>query len=91
MLVRTGLIGCVAAALVGLTFAPAFLAAQRGGGAAPAAPVADQGLTDPALAGALDTHAHMAPDSPEPQVRGIDVLEYAQMAKARGMRGFVIK
>lgn len=65
--------------------------AQQGGrGAAPSA-VADQGLTDPALVGALDTHAHMAPDSPEPQVRGIDVIEYAQMAKARGMRGFVIK
>ena len=66
------------------------LAQQGARGAAPAA-VADQGLTDPALIGALDTHAHMAPDSPEPQVRGIDVIEYAQMAKARGMRGFVIK
>ncbi len=91
MRARTGLIGCIAAAVVGVAFVPAFLAAQRGGGAAPAALVADQGLTDPALAGALDTHAHMAPDSPEPQIRGIDVLEYAQMAKARGMRGFVIK
>lgn len=73
-------------------FLPAVAAAQRGGGAAPAtAPVPDKGLTDAALAGALDTHAHMAPDSPEPQVRGIDLLDYAQMAKARGMRGFVIK
>lgn len=61
------------------------------GAAAPPAPVPDKGLTDEALIGALDTHAHMAPDSPEPQVRGIDVIDYAQMAKARGMRGFVIK
>lgn len=59
--------------------------------AAPSAPIPDKGLTDSALVGALDTHAHMAPDSPEPQIRGIDVIEYAQMAKVRGMRGFVIK
>ena len=51
----------------------------------------DQGLTDPALVGALDVHAHMGPDSPEPSPRALDVLDYAKMAKARGMRGFVIK
>lgn len=70
---------------------PRALAALQGARGAAPAPVADQGLTDPALVGALDTHAHMAPDSPEPQVRGIDVIDLAQMAKARGMRGFVIK
>jgi hypothetical protein len=48
-------------------------------------------LTDPALVGALDVHAHMGPDSPEPSPRALDVLDYATMAKARGMRGFVIK
>jgi hypothetical protein len=91
MRLRTVVIGSLAAILLAGIFVPA-LTAQRGGGAAPpSTPVADQGLTDMALVGALDTHAHMAPDSPEPQVRGIDVLDYARMAKARGMRGFVIK
>ena len=33
----------------------------------------------------------MGPDSREPAPRGIDVIDYAKMAKARGMRGFVIK
>jgi hypothetical protein len=33
----------------------------------------------------------MNPDTPDPQARGVDVVDYARMAKARGMRGFVIK
>jgi hypothetical protein len=41
--------------------------------------------------GALDVHAHMGPDSPEPSPRSIDAIDFAKMAKARGMRGFVIK
>ena len=77
--------------IAGVAAAVPWSASAQRGQAPPAVPVADQGLTDAALVGALDTHAHMAPDSPEPQVRGIDVLEYAQKAKARGMRGFVIK
>ena len=48
----------------------------------------DQGLTDPALIGAFDAHAHMAPDRSQ---RSIDSIDLAKLAKARGMRGFVIK
>ena len=80
---------CVALG-VHATFPRAAAARQAARGAAPSQS-RDQGLTDPALVGALDVHAHMGPDSPEPSPRALDVLDYAKMAKARGMRGFVIK
>ena len=53
----------------------------------------DLALTDPALVGAIDIHAHLDPDAPGSgeQVRGIDAFEFATLAKARGMRGFVFK
>jgi len=53
----------------------------------------DLGLTDPALVGAIDLHAHLDPDSPGTGevVRGIDVMRFAKIAQARGMRGFVLK
>jgi hypothetical protein len=85
MLARGGILAVI---LLLALQAPTPVGAQQ---PAPAAQIPDKGLTDAALVAALDTHAHVAPDSPEPQIRGIDVVEYAQMAKARGMRGFVIK
>lgn len=49
--------------------------------------------TDPVLQGAIDVHAHLDPDGfgPGNNGRGYDVLEMAEMARAAGMRGFVIK
>ncbi|SRR5712692_179783 len=53
----------------------------------------DQHLTDSALVGAIDLHAHLNPDSSgggqEP--RAIDVIDDAEQMKARGARGFVYK
>ena len=40
------------------------------------------------LSGVIDIHAHTDPDS---RPRSIDALDLAKMAKARGMRGFVLK
>jgi len=40
------------------------------------------------LAGAIDMHAHAAPDGAP---RKLDALELARMAKAAGMRAIVIK
>lgn len=53
----------------------------------------DLGLTDRALAGAIDIHVHLIPDSPGAggNVRAVDVFDMARLAKARGMRGFVFK
>ena len=53
----------------------------------------DLALTDPALVGAIDIHAHLDPDSPGTGevVRGIDVMKFAKIAQSRGMRGFVMK
>jgi hypothetical protein len=55
----------------------------------------DMGITDPALIGAIDVHVHVDPDSPGgssgEEVRAIDVINFARIAKARGMRGFVQK
>ncbi|HVZ60892.1 MAG TPA: DUF6282 family protein [Terriglobales bacterium] len=53
----------------------------------------DLGMTDPALVGAIDIHAHLDPDAPgsSGQVRAIDAVDQAVMAEARGMRGFVFK
>src|ERR1700674_4952900 len=40
------------------------------------------------LAGVIDIHAHSGPDSVE---RSIDAMDLARLAKARGMRGLVLK
>jgi hypothetical protein len=51
-------------------------------------PSVDQHLTDPALIGAIDLHAHYGPDSYE---RQWDAFEVVKLAKERGMRGVVLK
>jgi len=51
-------------------------------------PSVDQRLTDPALAGAIDLHAHCDPDS---YPRQWDAFEVARLAKDRGLRGLVLK
>lgn len=48
----------------------------------------DQHLTDPALVGASDLHAHCDPDS---YPRGGDAFEVARLAKDRGLRAVVLK
>jgi hypothetical protein len=48
----------------------------------------DKHLTDPALIGAIDLHAHSDPDS---YPRSWDGFEVAKLAKERGMRGIVLK
>jgi hypothetical protein len=52
-----------------------------------------QAVTDPALKGAIDIHAHLDPDGfgPGHNGRALDVLDMAKMAQEAGMRGFVIK
>jgi len=52
------------------------------------APSVDQRLTDPALIGAIDLHAHHGPDS---YARQWDAFEVVKLAKERGMRGVVLK
>jgi hypothetical protein len=54
----------------------------------PTVPQPDQHLTDPALAGAIDLHAHHDPDS---YPRSADAFEIAKLAKERGLRGIVLK
>src|SRR5258708_33223773 len=53
----------------------------------------DLGLTDPALVGAIDVHAHLDPDAPGNAglVRALDGFEAAMIAQSRGMRGVVMK
>ena len=51
-------------------------------------PSADKHLTDPALVGAIDLHAHCDPDS---YPRSWDGFEVAKLAQQRGMRGVVLK
>ena len=51
-------------------------------------PSVDQKLTDPALTGAIDLHAHHGPDA---YARQWDAFEVAKLAKERGMRGVVLK
>jgi hypothetical protein len=51
-------------------------------------PSVDQHLTDPALIGAIDLHAHCDPDS---YPRQWDGFEVATLAKDRGLRGVVLK
>ena len=43
---------------------------------------------NPVLAGTIDIHVHSDPDS---RPRSIDALDVAKLAKARGMRGIVLK
>jgi hypothetical protein len=54
----------------------------------PTTPVPDQHLTDPALVGAIDLHAHHDPDS---YPRNLDAFDVVKLAKDRGMRGVVLK
>ncbi|HEY6507832.1 MAG TPA: DUF6282 family protein [Vicinamibacterales bacterium] len=51
-------------------------------------PSVDQKLTDSALNGAIDLHAHFGPDSYD---RQWDAFEIVKLAKERGMRGVVLK
>src|SRR4051812_4818438 len=51
-------------------------------------PSVDQHLTDPALIGAIDLHAHHGPDS---YGRQWDAFEVVKLAKERGMRGVVLR
>jgi hypothetical protein len=51
-------------------------------------PSVDQHLTDPALVGAIDLHAHYGPDAYD---RQWDAFEVVELAKQRGMRGVVLK
>ncbi len=53
-----------------------------------AEPYADRHLTDPVLAGAIDLHAHSDPDV---YPRQADAFDIAKLARARGMRGVVLK
>ena len=54
----------------------------------PASAQPDQHLTDPALVGAIDLHAHHDPDS---YPRNLDAFDVARLAKDRGLRGIVLK
>src|SRR5688572_18643136 len=54
----------------------------------PTVPQPDQHLTDPAIIGAIDLHAHHDPDS---YPRSADAFEIARLAKERGLRGIVLK
>ena len=51
-------------------------------------PSVDQKLTDPALVGSIDLHAHHGPDAYD---RQWDAFEVVKLAKERGMRGIVLK
>jgi hypothetical protein len=51
-------------------------------------PSVDQHLTDPALIGAIDLHAHSDPDS---YPRQWDAFDVARLAKERGLRAVVLK
>jgi hypothetical protein len=53
----------------------------------------DLGLTDPSLIGAIDVHVHVDPDAPGTGgvIRAIDIIDAVNIAKSRGMRGFVFK
>jgi hypothetical protein len=53
-----------------------------------AAAMPDQRLTDPALVGAIDLHAHHDPDS---YPRNLDAFELAKLMRDRGLRGVVLK
>ncbi|HEY0106019.1 MAG TPA: DUF6282 family protein [Rhizomicrobium sp.] len=51
-------------------------------------PLPDEHLDDPILKGAIDVHAHFGPDTYD---RQWDAFEIAAFARARGMRGIVLK
>jgi len=53
-----------------------------------ATPVPDQHLTDPAIIGAIDLHAHHGPDS---YPRDLDAFDIAKLARDRGLRAIVLK
>lgn len=80
------------APLVGTWLVLAVLSAVGSQAAIPAAH-AQQSAIDPILRGAIDIHAHLDPDGygPGGNGRSLDVLELAELARAAGMRGFVIK
>jgi len=83
--------------LCGTSLALAALAALVAVAAGPVALIetaqAQQSEIDPILGGAIDIHAHLDPDGygPGGNGRSVDVLEMAELARAAGMRGFVIK
>jgi hypothetical protein len=54
---------------------------------------AQEAAVDPVLRGALDLHAHLDPDGfgPGGAGRSLDAIELAELARAAGMRGFLIK
>ena len=93
-----GLRACTLLAVTILAFAPG---TGRGQDAAatdewkvdPMRGPVDLGLTDPSLIGAIDIHVHLDPDAPGTGgvIRALDVVEAVNIAKARGMRGFVFK
>lgn len=56
--------------------------------APPAAPAAVSAEIARALAGAIDIHVHNLPDD---RPRSIDAVDVAMLARARGMRGLVLK
>jgi uncharacterized protein DUF6282 len=89
--------------IVGIAWAAALIVAARfamaGGQSVPQTdwesykkrsytPSVDQHLTDPALIGAIDLHAHCDPDS---YPRQWDAFDVARLAKDRGLRGVVLK
>jgi hypothetical protein len=85
MSARTGYVGAPAKLLLlvctvlGLVWVPLRGAAGQGGGADEAARL---------LAGTIDIHVHSEPDSTP---RSVDGIEAAKQAKAKGMRGLVLK
>ena len=90
------LLACVLLAGAMLAFAPTASRAQDTGEEWKVDPLrgpVDLGLVDPSLIGAIDIHLHIDPDAPGTSgvIRALDVIEAVNLAKARGMRGFVFK
>src|SRR5277367_750592 len=93
---RPALLACALFAGAALAFAPSAARAQDTGEEWKVDPLrgpVDLGLVDPSLIGAIDVHLHIDPDAPGTSgvIRAIDVVEATNLAKARGMRGFVFK
>jgi hypothetical protein len=93
--VLIGILSLTAVTIVGLRERPARVVAQEAARTAWDSyktrnypPSVDQHLTDPALIGAIDLHAHSDPDS---YPRSWDGFEVAKLAKERGMRGVLLK
>src|SRR5438093_5538677 len=53
-----------------------------------AAGIAQRDEINPVLSGAIDIHVHSDPDD---RPRSIDAIDVAKLARARGMRGIVLK